>query len=138
MGKPLATHYSLLSTLLFRYMLIASTGQPSTHTPQSIQASAFTFALPSVMLIASLGHSSTQVSQPVHLLLSTLADIFVTFLKYIVLILPAKGKMLQNYSRITTIFLQNPGEKQRLFAICEAVAAVNLHRHWHQQAGLLV
>jgi hypothetical protein len=102
-----------------------------------MQAS-LTTALPSAILMASLGQSSTQVSQPVHLLLSTLADICVTFLKYIVLILPAKGKMLQNYSRITTIFLQNPGEKQRLFAICAAVAAVNLHRHWHQQAGLLV
>jgi hypothetical protein len=117
--------------------VIASTGQLSTQTPQSMQAS-LTTALPSAILMASLGQSSAQVSQPVHLLLSTLADICVTFLKYIVLILPAKGKMLQNYSRITTIFLQNPGEKQRLFAICAAVAAVNLHRHWHRQAGLLV
>jgi hypothetical protein len=62
-------------------MLIASTGQASTHTPQSTQASGSTCAFPSTMLIASLGHSSTQASQPVHFSVSTLAGINVTLSK---------------------------------------------------------
>ncbi len=56
-------------------MLIASTGQASTHTPQSTQRSALITAIPSTILIASLGHSETHDSQPVHFSLSTTAGI---------------------------------------------------------------
>jgi len=62
-------------------ILIACSGQASTHTPQSMQASGFTFAFPSSIEIASLGHSSTQDSQPVHFSLSTCAGISISFLK---------------------------------------------------------
>jgi hypothetical protein len=62
-------------------ILIALTGQASTQTPQSMQASAFTTALPSTMLIASLGHSDTQDSQPVHIPSLTLAGIYMTLSK---------------------------------------------------------
>jgi hypothetical protein len=51
------------------------------HTPQSMQASGFTFAFPSSIEIASLGHSSTQDSQPVHFSLSTCAGISIPFPK---------------------------------------------------------
>jgi hypothetical protein len=57
------------------YMLIASVGQASMHTPQSTQPSALTTALPSTMLIALLGHSLIQDSQPVHLSAFTSAGI---------------------------------------------------------------
>jgi hypothetical protein len=62
-------------------MAIASTGQASMQTPQSMQASIFTTALPSTIFIASLGHSDTQVSQPVHFSLSTFAGIFINLSK---------------------------------------------------------
>jgi hypothetical protein len=60
---------------------IASTGQASTQTPQSIQASTSTNAFSAAMLIASLGHSDTQVSQPVHFCSSTFAGIYKTLSK---------------------------------------------------------
>jgi hypothetical protein len=62
-------------------MLIASTGQASTQTPQSTQASGSTTALSLTIFIASLGHSGTQDSQPVHFSLSTLAGIYITLSK---------------------------------------------------------
>jgi len=62
-------------------ILIASTGQTSTQTPQSTQESIFTTALPSTILIASLGHSGTQASQPIHFCSSTLAGINVILSK---------------------------------------------------------
>jgi hypothetical protein len=62
-------------------MLIASSGQASTHTPQSMQVSLSTLALSPAMLIASLGHSDTQVSQAVHFSLSTFAGIYTTLSK---------------------------------------------------------
>jgi len=62
-------------------IVIASSGQASTHTPQSTQASTSISALPSTIFIASLGHSSTQDSQPLHFSLSTLAGIYITLSK---------------------------------------------------------
>ena len=56
-------------------MLMASSGQASTQTPQSTQASGSTTALSPDILIASLGHSPTHDSQPVHFSLSTTAGI---------------------------------------------------------------
>jgi hypothetical protein len=47
-------------------MRMASSGQTSTHVPQSLQVSGSTTAFSSFMEIASTGHDSTQVSQPVH------------------------------------------------------------------------
>jgi hypothetical protein len=61
--------------------VIASTGQVSTQTPQSTQASISTIALSLTIFIASLGHSGTQDSQPVHFFLSTLAGIYITLSK---------------------------------------------------------
>jgi hypothetical protein len=78
---------------------MASTGQVSTQTPQSMQASGLIFALSSAMLIASLGHSSTQDSQPVHFSSSTLADIALSFQKRN--LQTNKTEMLQNYFDIT-------------------------------------
>jgi len=63
-------------------MLIASWGQTSTQTPQSIQTSASTAALPSTRLMALFGHSSTQDSQPLHFCLFNLAGIYQPFQKY--------------------------------------------------------
>jgi hypothetical protein len=60
---------------------MASTGQVSTHTAQSMHASASIAALSSAIVIASLGQSSTQDSQPVHFSVSTLAGICLTLSK---------------------------------------------------------
>jgi hypothetical protein len=62
-------------------MLIASSGQASTHTPQSMQVSSLTTAFSSAIEIASLGHSDTHVSQPVHFSVSTLAGIYIVLSK---------------------------------------------------------
>jgi hypothetical protein len=81
-------------------MLIASTGQVSTQTPQSTQASASTTALLLTIFIASLGHSETHDSQPVHFSLSTLAGIYTTLSKN--RITYSKNGILQNCADITT------------------------------------
>jgi hypothetical protein len=74
--------YAPYGILHFDYSIaIASTGQVSTQTPQSTQASISTAALSLTIFIASLGHSGTQVSQPVHFPLFTLAGIFITLSK---------------------------------------------------------
>jgi hypothetical protein len=80
--------------------VIASTGQVSTQTPQSTQASGSTTALPLTIFIASLGHSGTQDSQPVHFSLSTLAGIYITLSKNKSK-LTSERQMLQNYDDIT-------------------------------------
>jgi hypothetical protein len=64
-------------------ILIACSGQASTHTPQSMQASGFTCAFSSTIEMASLGHSLTQASQAVHFSLSTFAGITKPFPKKI-------------------------------------------------------
>jgi hypothetical protein len=84
-------------------MLIASSGQASTQTPQSTQLLASTIAFSLAMLIASLGHSSTQVSQPVHFAGFTLAGIYAILSKKI-WNLTLSEKMLQNSADITTQF----------------------------------
>jgi len=82
-------------------MLIASSGQASTQTPQSMHALLSITALSLIILMASLGHSSTQVPQPVHFSSSTLAGIYATLSK-----IPSKFtlnlQLLQDYSYITT------------------------------------
>jgi hypothetical protein len=92
-------------------MLIASSGQASTQTPQSIQASSSTTALSSTILIASLGHSDAQVSQPVHFSSSTFAGIYLTLSKKTEILTAfmkpfssIKNGILQDYHDITTYF----------------------------------
>jgi len=95
----------LIFDINFYYsILTASSGQASTQTPQSIQASTSTTALSAIMLIASLGHSATQDSQPVHFCSSILAGIYTPFQK--TWNLPTKYGMLQNYVDITTPFFE--------------------------------
>ena len=57
------------------YNEMASTGQTSTHAPQSPHVSGSITAKPSFIEIASNGHDSTHVSQPVHFSRSTTAAI---------------------------------------------------------------
>jgi hypothetical protein len=67
--------------IFFYSILIACSGQASTHTPQSMQASGLTCAFSSTIEMASLGHSLTQDSQAVHFSLSTFAGITQPFPK---------------------------------------------------------
>ena len=71
----------LVSTAYSPSSPIASTGQASTHTPQSMHASLSMTALSLSILIASLGQSSTHDSQPVHFAVSTFAGICFTLSK---------------------------------------------------------
>jgi hypothetical protein len=85
-------------------MLIASSGQASTQTPQSMHSSSSTTALSSAILIASLGHSDTHVSQPVHFSSSTLAGIY--------LILSIKTKLINAF--LKTSFINKTGNLTKL------------------------
>jgi len=93
-------------------ILIACSGQASTQTPQSMQASGLTFALPSSIEIASLGHSSTQVSQPVHFSLSTCAGITLPFPK------TPQSMIKKAYTSTMVEMLQNwPRNTKQIFEI---------------------